>query len=90
MVDQDLAHGDRRDGQKMAAVGKRRLGLVHQAQVRLMDEGRRVQCLSRTQSAQLCPGDAPEILIDERDKLVECASLPSSVGLKEGGNVHEA
>src|SRR5262249_22632470 len=66
-VDQDAAHRLGRGGKEVAAVGE--LLIAHQAQVGLVDQGRRVQGLPRLFLGQLGRRQLAQLLVDQRQEL---------------------
>jgi hypothetical protein len=55
MIDQDLPHQVRSQGDEMAAIPDFRLPLLHQPQIRLVDEGRGLQRMIRPLRPQVTP-----------------------------------
>ena len=70
-LDQDLAHGVRGNRAKVRAVLPAVRPVLHQAQIRLMDETGRLKRLPGTLAAKVVGREAPQFLIDDRQQRVE-------------------
>src|SRR5262249_37811362 len=68
--DENLAHRSRRDADEVTPVVPWR-ARVGETQIRLVDERRRLQCLSRSLAPYVGASEAAELLIDEWCKLVD-------------------
>ena len=70
--DQDAAHGLGRGGEEVAAAipGRWRLSVRHQAQVRLVDQGRGLKRLSRLFLSQPLGRQLAELVVDQRQQLL--------------------
>ena len=69
-LDQDLAHGVRRDGAEVRAVLPAPRLVLHQAKVGLVNERRRLQRLTGPLAAQIIGGEPPQLLIHDRQQRV--------------------
>ena len=69
-LDQDLPHGMRRDRAEVRAVLPAIRLVLHQAEVGLVDERRRLQRLARPLAAQVVGREPPQLLIDDRQQRV--------------------
>ena len=66
VVDQDPAHGLGGDREEVAAVLPGDARLVDEAEIRLVDDGRRLERVARALSPELALGDLAQLRIDER------------------------
>src|SRR5262245_45608946 len=71
LIDQDATHGLRRGTEKMAAaVPLLRLLTADQPQIRLMNQGRGLKCLTGFLGGQFSGGQLPKLGVDEREQPV--------------------
>ena len=70
VIEQDAAHLGGRHGQKMSAAFERR-ALVHQLDVGLVNQGRGLQRVLAALAAEVGAGQAMQLVIDQRQKLVD-------------------
>lgn len=87
MIDQHEAHGPGRDRQEMRTIRPLHPGLVDQAHVDLMDERRRVQRLTGPAPAQSEAGGPLQLVVREREELVERLSVTLTGAVQEDGRV---
>ena len=66
VIDQDPAHDLCRDTKEVRSILPIDLALVDESDVRLMNEGRRLQGVVGALAPKLARGNAPELPIDER------------------------
>ncbi len=71
MVDQDAPHGLGGHTEEVRPARERDLGLIHQLDVRLVDQRRRVERLVGRAVAQETARQHAELLVDERRQLVQ-------------------
>ena len=71
VIDQDPAHDLRRDTKEMRSILPIDLALVDEPDVRLMNEGRRLQGVVGPLAPKLARGNAAKLRIDEWQQLVE-------------------
>ena len=76
VVDEDLAHRARGDGKEMDARLPTGMGLIRQAQVSLVDQGRRLQGVTRALPRHVMVSDAAQIFIDERGEFCQGRIFP--------------
>ena len=70
-LDEDLAHRVGGNGAEVRAILPAVRPVLHQAQVRLVDETGRLQRLPGTLAAQVVGREPPQFLIDDRQQRVE-------------------
>ena len=87
VIDEQPPHDPRRHRQKVRAVAKASTAQVDQLEIRLMDERRGIQRGARVLVPEALMGDTAEMLVHERDKLVQRVSLPLAPALQELRNV---
>ncbi len=71
---------------KCATVLHLRATLVHQPEVRLVDEGRGIEAVARGFPAQLPVGQLAELLVHERVHLIAGGGIPRAGALQEFGH----
>jgi hypothetical protein len=71
MVHQNPSHQRRGDPEKMCTIAPLHLSLIDKAHVRFMDKSRRLQRVTGRFTTQTCSGDATQIGIQDRDKLID-------------------
>src|SRR5262249_23395901 len=85
MVDEDSAHRLRGHAEKMCSILPTDLALVDESQVDLMDQRRRLQRVVYALTSKLARRDAPELVVDERQQLLERSCVASTpVGQQRG------
>ena len=55
----------------MRAIVDRHAVEINQAEIGLVHQRRRLQCVSGAFGLQLCPRDAPQFVVDDRKQLIE-------------------
>ena len=83
VIDKDVAHDLRGDGQKLRAARPGRLLLPGQAEVGLVDESRGLECVARALSTQVVSGAPAQLLVDERDQAITRLEIAVAPRLKE-------
>src|SRR6476620_6796275 len=78
VIDQDPAHDLSRDTKEMCAILPIDLALVNQSNVRLMDQGRRLQGVIGPLPSKLPRGDATELRVDEWQQLTERGAVATT------------
>ena len=86
IVDDHLPHGASRDREEVVAILPAAHRLIHELQIRLVDEPTRFERLRRPPAAELSPRDAPQLRVDERHELVEGAGSAFAMCCQDGGN----
>jgi hypothetical protein len=71
VVDEDAAHDLRRDTKEVRAILPIDLALVDEPEVRLMNQGRRLQRVVRTLAPKLACGHPAKLRVDEWQQLTE-------------------
>src|SRR5207253_11147176 len=74
-IDEDAAHQPRRHGEEMCAVLPVDLADIDQTDVRLVDERGRLQRMSGSFVSHVPPGDAAQLVMDERNQLLQCGLI---------------
>lgn len=82
-VDQDLAHGQGRDGQEVVTVAPVRIRGVRQPQIGLVDQLGGVEHRPRRPPSELAVGGAPELVVDEGHELPEGVLFAGAQGREE-------
>ena len=67
-VDQDEVHGLRGGGEEVTAACE--LAIADEPQVRLMDQGRGVECLARLLAGQPLGGQLAQLIVDQGQELL--------------------
>ena len=70
-LDQNLAHRMRRDRAEVRAVLPPSRFVLHETQIRLVDERRGLQRLAGTLAAQITRGKPPQLLVDDRQQRID-------------------
>jgi hypothetical protein len=70
MIDGDLAHRARREGEEVPSVAPESPLRLHEFEVRLVDERRRIQCVARPAACQLPAGCGSEFGIERLEVVV--------------------
>ena len=87
VVDNDLSHRDRANGEEVPAIAPRGPGLVHQPQVGFVDEPARVQRLDDAAApAELDAGQPPQVVVDQRYEPVQGARIAGTMGDEQLGD----
>lgn len=86
-VDQDAAHHLRRDAKEMSAVLPPRLIPPEQSQADLVDERGCLKRDARALAREIAEGHAVQLVIDERDELLERALVSLTPHAKQTGNI---
>jgi hypothetical protein len=86
MVDEDPAHHRRGEPEEVRAIAPGEPLLSGQAQVGLVDEGRRLQRVPLALAAQLRRGEPLELAVDQREELLVGRGFASPPGLQELGD----
>ena len=71
VIDEDPAHDLRRDAKEMPSILPIDLALAHEADVRLMNERRRLQGVVGALAPKLARGNAAKLPVDERQQGTE-------------------
>jgi hypothetical protein len=71
VVDEDAAHHLRGHADELRAVLPARAPLVNHQQVRLVDEGGRLERVVGALAPEVVAGQPPQLVVDERHQLVE-------------------
>jgi hypothetical protein len=72
----------------MTAIAPRRLGLIDQPEVGLVDEAAGVERVHPAPAAELDAGQPPQVVVDERHQPVERLGIAGAVGDEQLGNVN--
>jgi hypothetical protein len=83
MVDQDSPHDLRRDAKELGAVEPRHALLSLQADVSLVHECRRLQCVIPALVAQICGCALAQLLVDERNQIFTRLQVAAAPGLEQ-------
>ena len=83
MIDQNLAHQVGRDAEELRAAGALHLRLVHQPQVGLVDQRRRLQRVVRPLAADIGGREAAQFAVDERHQFAQCLLVAAAPGLEQ-------
>ena len=75
VIAQDVAHGFRGDGEEVRATLGRRLLLPNDLEIGLVHQRGGVQRDVTVPSATLLPGQAPQLVVDEREQSVQCLNV---------------
>jgi len=78
VIDQDPAHDLRGDAKEMRAILPIALALIDEPDVRLVNEGRRLQGVVGPLVPKLARGNAVELRIDEWQQLIEGSPVAST------------
>ena len=78
VVHEDAAHDLRRDTKEVRAILPIDLALVNEPDVRLMDQGRRLQGVVGALAPKLARGDAAELGVDEGQQLTERSAVAAT------------
>jgi hypothetical protein len=94
VIDEDATHHLRRHAEEVGAILPDHALLSNQAQIRLMNQGRRLQRVARMLLTQV-PGGAPsQFLLDQRQEIVTRLDVPSSPRPEEdadrAGSIHHS
>ena len=88
VVDQNAAHGFGRGREEMAAVAPhRRVVLIHQPQISLVHERRRLQRVPGRLASQLVRRLPSQLLVDQRQELLRRLRIAVLDATKDLGNV---
>jgi hypothetical protein len=91
ILDEDAAHGLRGGPEEVApAVPRRRLVSTHEAQVRLMDQGGRLESVARPIGGQPGGGQFPQLVIDEGQEIRGGPAVLTAGGFQQAGDVGHA
>ena len=85
--DEHLTHGPRGQRQEVGPVLPLHALTVDQLEIRLVDEGRRGERMARRLAAQTAVGAAPQVLVDQREKLVQGDAVSAPPGGQEGRGI---
>src|SRR6266705_6349923 len=86
VIDQDLTHRPGRYGEEVSAILPAWIGLVGQAQISLVHQRCRLQCVVGTLSAHMTMSEASEFLIDQRGQFREGSIVPVTPVFQELGD----
>ena len=78
VIDEDASHRLRRDAEEVCPILPVHLTLIDQSQVDLMHQGRRLQRVVHAFAAKLAGGYAAELIVDERQQLLERGRVAST------------
>jgi hypothetical protein len=70
MVHQDAPHRLGREREEVRAVAQADAGRVHQPDVRLVDQGRRLERVVRALAAEVLLGEGAQPVVDERQQVL--------------------
>jgi hypothetical protein len=87
VVDQDAAHRLRRRREEVDPPLPLRVGLLHQAEIGVVQDGGRLEGVVRAFAPQVAGGERPEVVVDEGDQAVEGAAVPFPPGGEQPGDV---
>ena len=79
LVNQNLAHQPRSDGEKVRTILGLKRTLVHQPDVSLVNQAGALQRVARPFSLQMIPGNISQLLVNQRNQRLQCpliARLP--------------
>ena len=71
VVDKNAAHHACGHGEEVRAVGPLRARLIHELEIRLVDEGGRAERVASALSSKMAVRDMSELVVDAREKLIE-------------------
>jgi len=87
VVDEDASHQLGGRTEELCPVLPANARLVHEPDVRFVDERRRLERVIRTLAAQPGPGQAVKLRVHDRHQLVERAAISGAPGLKKARDV---
>jgi hypothetical protein len=76
VIHENPPHQTRRNSEEMGSVAPLKMPLIDEADVHFVHEGGWLQRMASCFTTHLCRRDAPEVVIDERDQLVERSTPP--------------
>ena len=80
MIHQNLTHQSGGDSEKVRSIVRVKRALIHQPQVRLIDQRSALQCVFRTLPLEMIASDLAKFLVDQRNQTLEgglIARLPA-------------
>jgi hypothetical protein len=83
VVNQDLPHGGRGHTEEMSPILPCGSRLVSQPKVRLVDQRGRIEGLVTSPPVPLSAGEPVQLVVDQREELVESAPVPCSQLLEQ-------
>jgi hypothetical protein len=83
MIDEDLAHQRARQRKEVGPVLQRHAVDIDESQVDLMNERRRLQCVSRRFTPEMAARDAAKLLIHDREQAVERRGVSLAPGQQQ-------
>jgi hypothetical protein len=83
VVHQDLAHRYGGHREEVPATRPRLAVVVRELEIGLVDQRGRLHAVVGANAAALAPRDAPQILVDERDELIERAGFSPAVRIEQ-------
>ena len=86
VVHEDAAHHPRGHGEEVCAVVPCHCLAVAQADIGLVDEGRRLEAVPYALARHAASRDAMELLVDERDQLLEGVLVARSPSEQQSGD----